>query len=125
MKIFTIIFALVASLFLQTGSLPNKDLSVAFEKNNAAAVVALSEQKLLLGIEGDETVYSKSQAQLVIQRFFDKNQKGKFTYSFEGDSSKETTFTVGEYVVDSRKFRVTMQYRKIGNTYKIESLSIE
>lgn len=121
------IYSILTVLFL-SGSVtdvPYSSVESAFKTGDAKDLVALSKDKILINVLGNEGVYSKSQATLVLKGFFTKHPVKSFSYVHKGKGSSEGSFAIGEYVSGSQKFRVTIHFKKVGNDFKIESLAIE
>jgi hypothetical protein len=112
---------------LTTGALevPYGSVESAFKSGNSKGLVSLGKEKVLMNIDGSEGVYSKSQATLVLKKFFTKYPAKSFKYIHKGKGSSEGSFAIGNYVSGSSEFRVTIHFKKIGSSFKIESLSIE
>lgn len=123
-----LIYSLLTLFVLSTTStvdVPYAAVEKAFESNNAKGLVALSKDKVLINVLGDEGVYSKSQATLVLKNFFTKNPAKSFSYVHKGKGSSEGSFAIGKYLSGSKEYRVTIHFKKISGTFKIESLAIE
>lgn len=109
---------------LQQG-VPYSKLDVAFDQNNADAIVALSRDKVLINIMGKEGAYSKSQAVLVLKDFFNGKANGNFTFTFKGNESPTGTFAIGSYISGGVKYRVSLHFKNAGDGFKIENITIE
>jgi len=119
---------MLTSIFLSFGiggEVPYGAIEKAFESNNAKEIVALGKEKILINILGDEGVYSKSQAGLVLKDFFTKKPGHTFDFVHKGKGSSEGSFAIGKYLSGGEEFRVTIHFKKIGGDFKIESLAIE
>lgn len=128
-RIMNFLFSLLTSLLMTfnfTGSeIPYTDLEEAFIANNASQIVALSKDKILLNILGNEGAYSQSQATLILKDFFTKKPGSSFKFIFKGKESSDGSFCIGTYISKMENFRITIQFKKINTDYKIESLTIE
>lgn len=122
-----LIYSLVTVVMLIGSSLsvPYDSVESAFESNNAKGLVNLGKEKILINVLGEEGVYSKSQATLVLKNFFTKNPSKSFSYVHKGTDSGEGSFAIGTYISGSQEFRVTIHFKKINSVFKIESLAIE
>lgn len=123
------LLSLLSSLLMTfnfTGSdIPYSNLEEAFTANNASQIVALSKEKILLNILGNEGAYSQSQATLILKDFFTKKPGSSFKFIFKGKESADGSFCIGTYVSKMESFRITIQFKKLNADYKIESLTIE
>lgn len=121
-------YSVLTSLFLSLsllGDIPYSGLETAFSHNNANGIVVYGKDKILLNVLGTEGVYSHSQATLVLKDFFTKKPSSSFDFIFKGKETSEGSFAIGTYVSKSESFRVTIQFKKVGEDFKIESLTIE
>lgn len=78
-----------------------------------------------MNVLGKEGAYSKSQANLVLKDFFTKKPGTSFKFIFKGKETSDGSFAIGNYESKSETFRVTINFKKEGSDYKIESLAIE
>ena len=111
--------------FYEISEIPYSSLENAFSENNAQEIVKLGKDKILLNILGNEGAYSHSQATLVLKDFFTKKPGLAFKFIFKGKETTEGSFSIGTYTSKSESFRITIQFKKINNEFKIESLTIE
>lgn len=124
MKLFYLILTSFALSFMQSADKQFDQAESALKRNNAAQVVSLGGDKILLNIEGKDGVYSKPQVALMLKNFFSKHPCRSFSYSHKGQQGKSTAVGIGEYKSD-RQFRVTVQFKASGSSYRLERLSIE
>lgn len=94
------------------------------ESNDAKSIVGYSKEKVLLNLLGKEGAYNHSQAELILDEFFDKKPKGTFTFIFKGKETSDGTFAVGTYTVKNESFRTTFHFRTVKSESKLESLTI-
>jgi hypothetical protein len=116
----------------ETHSNPKTQGDIFKEIENA---VALGNAKLLsnymstsieIEINGQEGIYSKSQAEQVLNKFFDKYPPRSFSLSHKGNSAAGARFAVGDYVTGKEHtFRVTIFLKKIGEQYLIQEIEFE
>lgn len=118
-------FIVTASLLFSVASIPYSAIESAFEKGDAAKIVSMGEDKMLINITGSEGVYGKTQATQVLKSFFEKNPCSSFGFQFKGDDSGSGSFAIGNYASRSGKFRVTIHFKKVGSDFNIETLTIE
>jgi len=117
----------ILSIFLILNSIlsiPFNEIETAFSKGDAAKIVSLGTTKMLISIEGIEGVYSKSQGAQVLNGFFKNNPPRSFTFSFKGKEKSTSSFAVGEYQSNNKKYRVSIKFKKIQDHHEIESLII-
>ena len=122
-----LIYSLVTFVMFSSGTMdvPFKSVESAFKSGNAKDLVSIGKEKILINVDGTEGVYSKSQATLVLKKFFTKYPVKSFSYIHKGGGSSEGSFAIGTYTSGSSEFRVTVHFKKIKGNFKIESLAIE
>lgn len=123
--LYVFLTSLVLSLSAQS-EIPYSGIEKAFITNDAADIVALGKDKMLINILGKEGAYSQSQANLVLKDFFTKKPGSGFKFIFKGKENADGSFAIGTYESRSNEsFRVTIHFKKIGSEFRIESLNIE
>ena len=123
--IYSILTSFLVFLNTTTTEIPYSAIENAITSNNASEFVTFGKEKILLNILGNEGVYSASQATLVLRDFFTKKPGDSFKFIFKGKETSEGSFAIGTYLCKSENFRFTIQFKKIGLNFKIESLTIE
>ncbi len=66
--------------------------------------------------------YSKNQAEFVLKNFFRKYPAISFMYNHVGSSANGSKFTIGTYRHASGSFRVYTMYKKVGETFLIDTI---
>src|SRR5690554_5652520 len=116
----------IISLFFALSSIltiPYQDVTTAFSKGDASKIMSLGTTKVLISIEGNEGIYSKSQGTQVLNNFFKNNPPKSFSFGFKGKDKGASTFAVGEY--QSRNtYRVSLKFKKVNTEHQIESITI-
>ena len=108
-----------------SSEVPYSSLEKAFKANQSADIVSLGKEMMVINILSNEGVYSSQQATLVLKNFFSKHPGNSFEYTFKGKQTSDGAFAISNYFSKSEKYRVTIHFKKINASYKIESLSIE
>ena len=122
------LYAVLTSIVLVfTGQteIPYSAVEKAFSTGNAADITALGKDKMLINILGKESVYSQSQATMVLKDFFTKKPVTSFKFVYKGKETADGSNAIGAYDSKGESFRVNVRFKKIGSDYKIEGLSIE
>jgi len=120
---------LVGTLFLNftLSSNPNATFSAlerAFTEGDAKKITAQMDDKLLLEINKSESVYSKSQAELILKDFFEKNRPKTFTTKSKSNL-KGNYAMLGTLISESNKeFRVSIKLREQGSQFALDRISI-
>jgi hypothetical protein len=105
--------------------IPYTELEQAFSSGNAQAISSMGKEKMLISILDKEGAYSQSQATQVLKDFFTKKPVSSFKFTFKGKETNDGSFAIGEYVSKQDNFRVTVQFKKLNQQFKIERLTIE
>lgn len=96
-----------------------------FEKGDATIVAGFFRESLSLELQNQNGVFSKTQAEKLLQEFFLKNKVESFTVLQNGNTgSAENIFAIGELVSGPIRYRVYLVRSKLNNQYLIHSLSI-
>lgn len=111
--------------FVHPADVPYTELENAFSTGNATAIANMGKEKMLISVIDKEAVYSQSQAALVLKDFFSKKPATSFKFNFKGKESADGSFAIGIYTSKSEDFRITIHFKKIGNDFRIERLTIE
>jgi hypothetical protein len=103
-----------------------KDIENAVALGNAKLLSNYMSTSIEIEINGQEGIYSKSQAEQVLNKFFDKYPPRSFSLSHKGNSAAGARFAVGDYVTGKEHtFRVTIFLKKIGEHYLIQEIEFE
>lgn len=116
--------ALLVSLGLSQ-DIPYAVIQRGMENNDAHAIIQLAKDKMILQVPGSDGAYPLSQAEMVLNSFFQKNPKGSFVFRYKNTKSASGTGTaIGSYNCKMNSFRCTFQFRNGKYESKLESLSI-
>ncbi len=97
----------------------------AFKAGNAQQIAAYFGDNVDLSIMGKVNLYSKSQAQQVLQHFFTEHPPKDFSIIHKGNA-KTSQYYIGELAsTKSVLYRVTLNCKKEGSKTIITSLTIE
>lgn len=103
-------------------SIPFEEVETAFANGEAKKIMNLGTTKVLISIEGEEGIYSKSQGTQILEEFFKKNPPQSFLFNFKGKDKGASSFAVAEYQ-SKRLFRVSFKFKKVNNNHLIESIT--
>lgn len=103
-----------------------KEVENAISLGNAKMMVSYLNTSIELETPSSKGIYSRSQAELIIDKFFQKYPPISFTIAQKGNSSGGSRFAVGNYVsTRERTFRVTLFIKKSGADYLIQEIKFE
>ena len=112
-------------LFGIPSDIPYSTIQKAMQSNDAKAIVQTGKDKILLNILGKEGAYNHSQAEMVLNEFFNKKPKGDFVFLFKGKENSDGIFAIGKYTYGKESYRTTFHFRAEKSESKLESLTIE
>lgn len=97
----------------------------AFTTGNASILAKYFGENVDFSVLGKANVYSKSQAEQVLQHFFTANKPNDFKIIHQGDST-DAQYFIGEMSsVKGAKFRITLNSKTLSGSKTITSLTIE
>ena len=124
MSVFYSVLTAILLSFLPS-NVPYSSIESGFESNDSEAIVSLCKEKVFINVLGDQAIYSKSQASLILKSFFAKNPCSKFEFIFKGKEISEGVSSIATFRSKKETFRVNLLLKKNNIKYKIESLIIE
>lgn len=126
MKFFlSLLFVLSITTFSYSQDKLYADIERAFQQGDEKTILANVSDKLLFEIDKKESVYSKSQAEMILRDFFAKNKPSSFKLIFKGKAKGNSAYAVGIMESGTKTFRITMTLKESGTLFKIEQLAIE
>ena len=126
-------FKLLSGVFvwflLTSWSMPSdifKEVENAISLGNSKMMVGYLNTSIELETPTSKGIYSRGQAELILDKFFQKYPPISFTIAQKGNSSGGSRFAVGNYVsTRERAFRVTIFVKKSGADYLIQEIKFE
>jgi hypothetical protein len=124
------VFVIVTLTLVLSSAKPTNDIFKEVENaislGNAKMMVSYLNTSIELETPSSKGIYSRSQAELIIDKFFQKYPPISFTIAQKGNSSGGSRFAVGNYVsTRERTFRVTLFIKKSGADYLIQEIKFE
>ena len=113
----------VLSLNAQTGKVP-EGIVVSFEAGNATELSKFFHNNIELIILEKEDVYSRSQAEQIIRKFFSDHKPEAFKIIFEG-GKESSRYAIGSLQTSSETYRVYLLMKKQEGSPLIHQLRIE
>lgn len=72
-----------------------------------------------------EDVYSRDQAEMIVQRFFERNSPSEFNLKHEGKSKLDDYYYIGSLKTDKGNYRLTFFLKKGDQDFRIKQFRIE
>lgn len=107
----------------QTDKLP-ADIVLSFKAGNATELAKHFHSNVELIILEEEDVYSRSQAEQIIRKFFSDHKPTAFRVIFEG-GKENSRYAIGSLETSSTRYRVYVLMKKQDDTPLIHQLRIE
>jgi len=79
-------------------------------------------EMIALKIDGQQSNYSRTQAEYVLKDFFKQYPPTDFQYVHQGASEGGLKYAIGRYQYDTGSFRVVLRSKKFDSGYKVSSL---
>jgi len=93
---------------------------------NAKSLSSYFTGNIDLGVEDNEDVYSRTQAEMILKNFFAKNVPSNFTIIHKGSSTMKVAYRIGTLKTkNGKEFRVTFNMKEVGGRYQIHQMQIE
>jgi hypothetical protein len=105
--------------------IPYSLIENAFKKIDATSISKMGNDKIMISLLDKESVYSNDQAALVLKDFFSKYPLTTFKFIFKGKENQDGSFAIANYESKQENFRITFNFKKIANHYKIARLNFE
>lgn len=103
-----------------------REIENAMGLGNAKLLAVHMATSVEVEVQGQGGIYSRSQAEQVLNKFFNKYPPTSFQFSHKGNSSAGARFAVGDYVTGKdHAFRVTIFLKKNGENYLIQEMEFE
>jgi len=116
-------FVLMLVAQLATAGVPQK-LVVAFQTGNSQELSVYFHEKLELVIDGKEGIYSKNQAEQIVQRYFIEHVPQKFEVVHEGGKTN-SKYAIGSLKTSKGVYRVYFLLKFVDDKPLIHQLRIE
>lgn len=100
-------------------------LILALKTGNTTELSNHFEKSVDLSIPGNEGVFSKTQARLVLKTFFLKNKPSDFEVVHNGDSKNNSHYSIGNLKTSKGTYRTYILYKEVDKKVTILELKIE
>ena len=100
-------------------------ISMAIQSGNSRELAKMLDNNIEITILDEEASYSKAQAEMVLESFFDKNKPQSFQIIHKGSSNEGSKYGIGKLVTVNGTYR-TYIYAKIKDgSYFIQEIRFE
>ncbi len=101
------------------------NIGMSIKSGNAASLAQYFDTTVDLTILEKESIYSRQQAQMVLQDFFTKNPVSSFNIIHRGSSAQGSSYGIGTLVAGGQSFRVYYFVKQKNEGYLIQEMRFE
>ncbi len=122
----SVFFLMIPVAFTQNTDQPDpiKKVSQTLKEGNAGELATLFNPTVEMEILGEENVYSKAQAELLLKDFFAKNKPTSFKLNHQGTKGS-TSFAIGIMVTTTKNYRISVFLKSENDRMLIHQIRIE
>ena len=121
----TILFiAFIILAFVAQAQEAMDELKASFGVGNVGGIVRFCGNNISLNIVGSQANYSRSQAEMILRDFFNKNAPKKFDIEHTG-SSANMKFSIGTLYTSTGNYKTYFSVRYKDGSYYIQEIRIE
>jgi len=125
-KMLTCIFAGIFFFIQAVGQPEIEDVAKALQAGEVSYMARHLDNLVEISIANEQSTYSKTQAERVLDNFFSKNQVKEFSVRHQGgNTSDNAIFVIGDLLTSHGKFRVYLMFKKKKDTFALQELRFE
>ena len=98
------------------------EIKAAIRSGSARDLTRFLNNTVEIGIDGDKSAYSKTQAEFVLKNFFTKNAPTGFDFNHQGGSDKGQRYATGTYTSRNATYRVFVVVKQVNGVYLIDTI---
>ena len=98
------------------------EIKAAIRSGSARDLTRFLNNTVEIGIDGDKSTYSKTQAEFVLKDFFAKNAPTGFDFNHQGGSDKGQRYATGTYTSRNATYRVFVVVKQVKGVYLIDTI---
>lgn len=122
----TCIFAGIFFFIQAVGQPEIEDVAKALQAGEVSYMARHLDNLVEISIANEQSTYSKTQAERVLDNFFTKNQVKEFSVRHQGgNTSDNAIFVIGDLLTSHGKFRVYLMFKKKKDTFALQELRFE
>lgn len=112
----------VAGLGVAQAQTVIEEAEAAIRSGNAKALAAHFNDYIELNLEDEKSNYSKSQAEIIVARFFQKYPVQRFEFEHKGSSKEGLRYAIGKYTHSNGSFDIYLLVKQVAGRQVIETL---
>ncbi|WP_051359787.1 DUF4783 domain-containing protein [Adhaeribacter aquaticus] len=98
------------------------EIRTAIKNGSSRDLAKFLNSTVEIGLNGDKSPYSKTQAEFVLKDFFSKNPPVGFEFEHQGGSDKGQRYAIGTYNSKTGLHRVFVVVKQVGGVYLIDTI---
>lgn len=102
------------------------EISIALKTGNASQLARVFDNSVEITIVNSDDVYSKSQAEMILKKFFNSNPPESFQFVHQGNSAEGSHYGIGNYSSsEGTNYRTYVYVKQKGEKYLIQEIRFE
>jgi len=124
---FVLVFLLLLVGFLRTESANAQtevpgEIKAAIRTGSSRDLARFFNNTVEIGLDGEKSSYSKTQAEFVLKNFFTKNTPAGFEFDHQGSSAQGQRYAIGTYNSKTGPYRVFVVVKQANGSYLIDTI---
>jgi Domain of unknown function (DUF4783) len=116
---------LILTISVIANPITDNTIAKALKSGDATTIAKYFNKSVDLTIPGNEGIYSKIQAKLILKTFFLKNKPSDFKVVHNGDSKNNAHYSIGNLITNKGTYRTYILYKEVSGKITILELRIE
>ena len=101
------------------------DIANAVKSGSSKELARHFSSRVELKIGSNENIYSKAQAEMILNDFFEKNQPVNFNIKHKGASAKGLPYIIGDLQTSNGNYRAYFLFKQEGSSLFIQELHFD
>lgn len=120
-----VVFIFISAMLPAQGGVLD-GITTALKTGNASLLANDFDNSVEITIVNNDDVYSKSQAEMILKKFFNSNPPKSFKFIHQGNSAEGSHYGIGNYLsTEGGNFRTYVYVKQKDNQYKIQEIRFE
>ena len=99
-----------------------EEIKTAIRNGSSRDLARFFNNTVEIGLDGEKSSYSKTQAEFVIKSFFAKNEPSGFEFDHQGSSDRGQHYAIGTYNSKGALYRVFVVVKQANGSYLIDTM---
>jgi len=98
------------------------EIKTAIRNGSSRDLAKYFNNTIEIGLDGEKSSYSKTQAEFVLKSFFTKNPPAGFEFDHQGSSNQGQRYAIGTYNTKAGAYRVFVVVKQASGSYIIDTI---